>query len=112
MNADMEEPVRKVLSEVEQFGREHDAHETDHTCKMLNLEPETAALVSVLVRSFRAESVLEIGTSNGYSTVWLAWSVRSRGGCVPTIDRSADKQAMARENLARAGLADIVDFQT
>ena len=61
----MEERIRRVLIDVEQFGREHDARETDHARRMLNLEPETAALVSILARSFHAHSVLEIGTSNG-----------------------------------------------
>lgn len=107
----MEERIQKVLTEVEEFGREYDANESDHARRMLNLDPEAAVLVSILVRSVRARSVLEIGTSNGYSTLWLAWAVRSTGGRVTTIDRSADKQAMARENLSRAGLAGMVDFQ-
>ena len=37
----MEEQIRKVIDEVEPFGREHDARQTDHARKMLNLEPET-----------------------------------------------------------------------
>jgi len=107
----VEERIRKVVIEVEKFGREHDANESDHARRMLNLDPDTAALISILARGFQARSVLEVGTSNGYSTLWLAWAVRSIGGRVTTIDRSAEKQAMARENLSRAGLVDLVDFQ-
>lgn len=107
----MEERVKKVLAELERFGREHDATESDRSRKMLNLDPQTAALVSLLARGSQARSVLEIGTSNGYSTMWLAWSVRDSGGRVTTLDRRAEKQAMARENLERAGLAEVVEFQ-
>jgi predicted O-methyltransferase YrrM len=77
---------------------------------MLNLEPETARLVSLFVRSSRRERVLEIGTSNGYSTLWLAWSVRSHNGRVISIDRDADKQELAEANLHRAGLSDVVEL--
>ncbi len=93
------------MHELEEQGRAHDARETDRSRKFLNLEPETAQLVSMLARGSRATRVLEIGTSNGYSTIWLAASVAPAEGRVITIDRSAEKQKMARENLAKAGLA-------
>lgn len=72
---------------------------------MLNLEPETAQLLSILARNSGAKRVLEIGTSNGYSTIWLAAAVAETSGHVISIERSAEKQAMARENLERAGLS-------
>ena len=77
---------------------------------MLNLDPETAHLVHILARSSRAKSILEIGTSNGYSTIWLASAAAAERGRVVTIDRSAEKQAMARENLRRAGLLESVEL--
>ncbi len=50
-----------------------------------------------------------LGRRNGwYSTIWLAWAVRDTGGHVTTIERAADKVAMAHTNLARAGLAEQV----
>lgn len=106
----MEEQIHSVLNELEEFGRRNDALETNHARKMLNLDRETAELASILARSSRARSVLEIGTSNGYSTIWLAWSVQTHGGRMVTIDRSPEKQRMARENLSRAGLLNIVDL--
>ena len=77
---------------------------------MLNLEPDTAKLMHILARSIRAKRILEIGTSNGYSTIWLASAVAETKGLVTTIDQSAEKQAMARENLQRAGLLDSVEL--
>ena len=107
MNAE----IRKLLAELEEQGRAHDARETDRSPKFLNLEPETARIVSLLARGSRATRILEIGTSNGYSTIWLAASVAPAGGRVITIDRSAEKQKMARENLAKAGLLESIELR-
>jgi predicted O-methyltransferase YrrM len=107
----MEEHVTALLAEIAERGREHDARETEHSRKMLNLEPDTARLVYILVRSSGANRVLEVGTSNGYSTIWLALAVAANSGRVTTIDVSAEKQAMARENLRRAGLLDSVELR-
>lgn len=103
--------VRKVLKELEESGKAHDAAEPEHARRMLNLEPETAELVSILARSSGARHALEIGTSNGYSTIWLAASIGRDGGRVISIDRRPEKHKMARENLSRAGLVDFVDLR-
>jgi predicted O-methyltransferase YrrM len=100
MNAEL----RAFLRKLEEQGRTHDAQESEHSRKLLNLEPETAEIVSILARSISARRVLEIGTSNGYSTIWLAAAIGPEGGRVITIDRSPEKQEMARANLAQAGV--------
>lgn len=106
----MEQRLTLLLEEIEEHGRKHDAQEADHSRKMLNLERDTARLVHILARSSKAKRILEIGTSNGYSTIWLASAVAENGGQVTSIDQSAEKQAMARENLQRAGLLDSVEL--
>jgi len=106
----MNAQIRELLAELEREGRENDARETDRSRKMLNLMPETAQLVSILAGSGKATSVLEIGTSNGYSTIWLAAAVAAARGHVISIDRNPHKHALARENLRRAGLLDRVDL--
>lgn len=99
----------ELLSEMERFGTENDQRETDRKRKMLNLEPETAALLHILVRSTHRHSILEIGTSNGYSTIWLAHAMRSgTNGRLISIERNPAKLEMARENLQRARLLDSV----
>lgn len=111
MRTHLTSEIRALLGQLEEHGRGHDAWESEHKRRMLNLEPETAELVSILARSIGARRVLEIGTSNGYSTIWLAASIGPLGGRVISIDRSPEKQQMARENLSRAGLADYVDLR-
>src|SRR5207302_1326676 len=58
-----------------------------------------------------ARRILEVGTSNGYSTIWLAWATRETDGHVETLERNSDKIAQARANLARAELADRVTIR-
>ena len=106
----MEAHLRQLLTELEEAGRRHDAQEQEHSRKMLNLEPETAQLLSILVRSSRRTRLLEIGTSNGYSTIWLAWATHQVGGHVTSIEREAHKLALADDNLRQAGLREGVDL--
>jgi predicted O-methyltransferase YrrM len=106
----MEASLRQLLTELEEAGRHHDAQEPDHSRKMLNLEPATVHLLSMLVRSSRRTRLLEIGTSNGYSTIWLAWATHLMGGHVTSIEREAHKLSLADGNLRQAGLREVVDL--
>ena len=111
MNAWMSPEVHRLLKQLEEHGRTHDARESEHSRRLLNLEPETAELVSIFARSSGARRALEIGTSNGYSTIWLAASISEAGGRVISVDRSDEKQTVARENLSQAGLSEYVDLR-
>lgn len=71
---------------------------------MLNITPDTGAFLAVLVKATQARRILEIGTSNGYSTLWLA-DAAGVDGRVTTVEMAAHKIAMARQNIERAGLA-------
>jgi predicted O-methyltransferase YrrM len=108
----MDEHLRQLLKEIETHGRANDASATERARMMLNLEPASAQLVSILVRTSGVGRALEFGTSNGYSTIWLAWSMAAAGGRIISIDRNPDKHALARENLRRAGFLDRVELRT
>jgi predicted O-methyltransferase YrrM len=108
----MDQRLRDLLKELEERGRENDAHATERPRMMLNLEPASAQLLSILVRAAGVTRAVEIGTSNAYSTIWLAWSLAPVGGRIITIDRNPDKHALAKENLRRAGLLDGVQLRT
>lgn len=98
------------LNELHEEGQHNDAREQERSKKMLNLEPETAHFLSILVRSSKRQHILEIGTSNGYSTIWLAWAAQASGGHVTSVERDPHKSALARENLSKAGLLHMVDL--
>jgi predicted O-methyltransferase YrrM len=93
-------------------GRAHDAAQPDRLARWRNLEPETAELLGVLVRAMGARRILEIGTSNGYSTIWLADAAEATGGAVVSLELLAKRTALASSHLARAGLAGVADLRT
>jgi predicted O-methyltransferase YrrM len=104
--------ILNVLQEVETFGQSHDAQETDRARRMLNLERNTAELIQILVLSSGRKRILEIGTSNGFSTIWLGCALRKIPGAQPltTIERDGHKVEQARENVQSAGLSDEIIF--
>ena len=58
-----------LKAELERFGADNDAVHTERPRRMLNITRDTGEFLSVLVRAMLARRVLEIGTSNGYSTL-------------------------------------------
>jgi predicted O-methyltransferase YrrM len=104
----MDNHLREFLHQLHEEGQSNDEREPDRRRKMLNLEPDTARFISMLVQTSHKKHILEIGTSNGYSTIWLAWAVQNVGGQVISIDRDERKQVLAEKNLRRANLHHLV----
>jgi predicted O-methyltransferase YrrM len=78
---------------------------------LLAVGPETGQLLNILAKSQRAPNILEIGTSYGYSGIWLAEAARASGGRVTTLELQDYKAAYARDMATKAGLAGHIDFQ-
>jgi predicted O-methyltransferase YrrM len=95
---------RAIADELYEAGREYDSRQPNRLSRLRNLAPDTAALLAVLVRGAHARRILEIGTSNGYSTLWLADAAQATGGHVESLDIDPRRCDQAQENLARAGL--------
>ena len=69
-----------------------------------NVERETGRWLALLVRATNARDLLEIGSSNGVSTIWLAAAARQNGGRVTGTEILPERAAEANGNLAEAGL--------
>jgi predicted O-methyltransferase YrrM len=104
-----EHKLEELLSGLERFGLENDAQVGSRSLKMRNITRETGEFLLLLLRAVQARRVLEIGTSNGYSTLWLARAVQPLSGRVTTIDHAADKVEMARRNLETAQMQSQVE---
>jgi len=102
------DPLKVQLEELEQFSESHDRNTTDRSRMMLNITRDTGEFLSVLVRATGARRVLELGTSNGYSTLWLASAARASGGLVTTVEVSDFKIGLASSNFAKSGLASSI----
>ena len=104
--------LRALLEELGAAGARHDEAVKERSQKWLNIAPDTGALLSMLVYFKGARNILELGTSNGYSTLWLATAAKAVGGEVTSVDMDAGKTALARENLQKAGLEEVVRLHT
>ncbi|GIJ52086.1 O-methyltransferase [Virgisporangium aliadipatigenens] len=102
----MDEALRTLLDELYADGTAHDADQPDRLRRRRNLEPETANLLALTLRVAGAREVVEIGTSNGYSAIWLADAVRDTGGRVSSVD--VEEWPGVVENLVRAGVSPSV----
>jgi predicted O-methyltransferase YrrM len=76
----------------------------------ISVSPAQGKFLHLLTRAVGASRVLEVGTLGGYSTIWLGRAV-APGGRVVTLEISPRHAEVARVNLARAGLADLVDVR-
>ncbi|MBL0512368.1 O-methyltransferase [Aeromonas media] len=101
--------LEQLKRELERFGEQHDEAQPSRGGKMLNITRDTGELLALLVQTRGAQAVLEIGTSNGYSTLWLAEAVKRLDGRVTTIELDESKRAMAAVNFEHAGLEPWID---
>lgn len=102
------DPLSALKTELERFGAANDAATDERSRRMLNITRDTGEFLGVLVRATAARRVLEIGTSNGYSTLWLAEAAGAIGGSITTVESSEYKLGLAAANFARSGLAPFI----
>ena len=100
----MDAARRELAAEIHRAASEHDAAQADRLDRYRILEPETAELLAVLVRATGARRLLELGTSIGYSAIWLADAAEAVGGTLVSVELDPERSATARANLERAEL--------
>lgn len=98
-----------MLDALYRASRAHDDRTADRADRFLNITPETGECLRALAVAMDARLIVELGTSNGYSTIWLALACAATGGRVLTIERHAWKREQAAANLERAGLSALVE---
>ena len=88
----------------------YDAAQNDRIDRYRNIEPDSASFLAMQVRIQRSKLVLEIGTSTGYSTLWLAEAVKSTQGKVDTIEVDLSRIEIAKKNAEALGLQEYIQF--
>lgn len=97
MDIIMDEVTSNVLSELEKTQKE-----------FWNVPRKTGVLMNMFIKMMDAKNALEIGTSNGYSGIWLAKALKQTGGKLTTIEYYDKRQSVAIENFKTCGVNDIV----
>ncbi len=83
---------------------------TPHSKRLRQVPEATGRFLAILAASAPAGSWLEIGTSAGYSTLWLAMAARSAGRRVTTFEFDPGKCALARATFDACGTTDVIDL--
>jgi caffeoyl-CoA O-methyltransferase len=94
----VEEQILRVLDDLDRHQRR--GH--------MNVPVEDGRLLRLLTEAIDAKHVVEIGTSNGYSGLWLCLALRTTGGKLTTYEIDRRRAALARENFQRAGVDHLV----
>ncbi len=116
----MDDRILAVLDEYHELIREEQSKPRDmppggrdggQDRRMRAVGPETGRLLNIVAKSLKTPNILELGTSFGYSGIWLAEAARATGGRLITMELHDYKSAYARDRATKAGLADHIDFK-
>jgi predicted O-methyltransferase YrrM len=107
----MDDVVQAVIDRVTEAAARHDATQADRLDRWRVLEPDAGRFVWFLAQAVGARNIVEIGTSRGVSTLWLADAARATGGRVLSFDTDPAAQEDAARTIADAGLSEYVELR-
>ena len=100
--------ARSVLAALERQDSEERERGVSRQERLRQITPDVGRFLHTLVLATRPGSILEIGTSGGYSTLWLATAAISVGARVTTLEVDPPKVQRATSNLREAGIDSVV----
>src|SRR5690606_158942 len=98
----------RFMQELYEKYNRHDLKQADSMHRYLHIEPESGRFLSMLIRAQQSKSILEIGTSTGYSTLWLAEAARQTQTMITTLEVDAERVAQAKQYATEIDLADLI----
>lgn len=99
--------VREVLDRLYAEDSAQRAANLPSSRRTRNVDRETGQWLELVARATGAREILEIGSSNGVSTIWLAVAAKANGGRVVGTEILTERAEAANHNLAAAGLAEV-----
>ena len=106
----MDNSVLKILEELELQSHLEKTRQVsiEPQDRMLAITKETGELFNMILHIKKAKTVLEIGTSTGYSTIWCAEAIKNQSGKVITIEQNISKIKRAKDNFRKANLDNFI----
>ena len=93
------ETLEKLMAELDAKGRQ-----------FLSVPKKDGQFLNLLVKATRATSVLEVGTSHGYSAIWISLALEETGGKMTTVEILPERVQLAKQHVAEAGFSHRVSF--
>lgn len=106
----MSETFQKRMQELHQSFIKFDALQKDRIQRYRNIEPDSALFLAMQVRIQQSKNILEIGTSTGYSTLWLANAAQTSQGHVTTLEIDPARSQQAQQYANELQLSEVIDF--
>ena len=103
-------PFLQRLNELYQSFIKFDATQCDRIKRYRNIEPESALFLAMQVRIQQSKKILEIGTSTGYSTLWLADAAQVTGGQVTTLEIDENRTQQAKAYAKELQVEQVISF--
>lgn len=103
-------PFLQRLNELYQSFIKFDATQCDRIKRYRNIEPESALFLAMQIRIQQSKRILEIGTSTGYSTLWLADAAQVTGGRITTLEIEEYRTEQAKGYAKELQVDDVIDF--
>ncbi|MBN1806516.1 MAG: O-methyltransferase [Sedimentisphaerales bacterium] len=97
-NKNSEKRIQGVLDEMS----------SDQNYAMWNITPEEGKFLRILTATANAKHIVEIGTSNGFSTIWFCLALQTTGGKITTHEIDPYRISVARENFKKAGVSHLI----
>jgi caffeoyl-CoA O-methyltransferase len=107
---DIPQAILDRMKYLEQADAKDRADGTARLQRLRQIPPETGKFIALLAASAPAGRYLEIGTSAGYSTLWLALACRAAGRKITTFEIMPEKAGLARQTFEMTGVGDVVAF--
>ncbi|UDM39320.1 class I SAM-dependent methyltransferase [Acinetobacter haemolyticus] len=106
----MSEIFQKRMQELHESFIKFDALQKDRIQRYRNIEPDSALFLAMQVRIQQSKNILEIGTSTGYSTLWLANAAQTSQGHVTTLEIDPARTQQAQQYANELQLSEVIDF--
>ncbi len=110
MFLDIPQQMLARMRELEQIDGRDRADGTPRMRRLRQIPPEVGRFLAIIAASAPTGRYVEIGTSAGYSTLWLALACRVVGRRITTYEILEEKVELARETFVRAGVDDVVEL--
>ncbi len=110
MFTDIPQTILSRMSALERMDARDRTDGTPRLKRLRQISPEVGKFIALLAAAAPPGRWIEIGTSAGYSTLWLALACRAVGRNITTYEILGDKAALARQTFGAAGVRDVVDF--
>ena len=104
---DIPEAVTRRMAELEEIDTRDRVDGTPHLQRLRQIPPDTGRFLALLAASSPDGDWIEIGTSAGYSTMWLSLAGRARGCAITTYEILEEKAHLAAQTIAAAEIGDV-----